>query len=723
MTFLKHLWFPEVCSFPADFFTMNFTTFETIKITPMPQQFNPRDITWLGFNARVLQEAMDKSVPIHLRIRFLGIFSNNLDEFFRVRVAGLKRAMDFKQKLLAESFYDAPSKILQKINKLVIHQQEDFDRTWKDVQREMAKEKVFIKDYGHLTDEQKKFVVSYFDEEVESNVIPILLHDNKPMPYLREKSLFIGVAMRRKEWQYESQYAIIEVPVTANGRFVLLPTGDKEQKDVMLLEDVIIYNLPHIFSYFGYDEFTAHCFKVTKDAEFDLDNDIKTTLADKIEKGVKSRRKGKPTRFVFDKEMDKALLEFLIKKLNLSKKDSIIPGQKIHNFRHFMDFPDVFKAYQKPVERTSFIHPEFANKQRVTDVIIKKDVLLTFPYHSYDSVIDLLRESAMDPDVKSIQITAYRLASSSKIVNALINAVRNGKEVTVMLELRARFDEENNLGWKEKLELEGVKVLLGIPNRKVHAKLCVIKKRVNNRTIQFGFVSTGNFNEKTAKIYGDHLLMTSNRAIMADINKVFNVLNKPKADPTPALKTCKSLLVCPQFMREKIIAHIDKEIEEAKAGRRAEMIIKVNSLSDKALIIKLYEAAEAGVETKMIVRGIYCAVNQKNFKKKIKAISIVDEYLEHARVMYFYNKGAENMYISSADWMTRNLDYRIEAAVPILQKNLKKEMKELLEIQLMDNVKARILDKNMRNEYVESDKKNQMRSQIETYNYLRNQKY
>ena len=479
----------------------------------------------------------------------------------------------------------------------------------------------------------------------------------------------------------------------------------------------------NIFSYFGYDDFTAHCFKVTKDAEFDLDNDIKTTLADKIEKGIKSRRKGKPTRFVFDKEIDKALLEFLIKKLNLTKKDSIIPGQKIHNFRHFMDFPDVFKAYQKPLERTTFIHPEFASKQRVTDVIIKKDILLTFPYHSYDSVIDLLRESAMDPDVKSIQITAYRLASSSKIVNTLINAVRNGKDVTVMLELRARFDEENNLQWKERLEVEGVKVLLGIPNKKVHAKLCVIKKRVNNRTIQYGFVSTGNFNEKTAKIYGDHLLMTSNRAIMADINKVFTVLNKPKVDPTTILKTCKSLMVCPQFMRERIIAHIDKEIEEAKAGRKAEMIIKVNSLSDKTLILKLYEAANAGVDTKMIVRGIYCAVNQKSFKKKIHAISIVDEYLEHARVMYFYNKGAENMYISSADWMTRNLDYRIEAAVPILQKNLKKELKELLEIQLQDNVKARILDKNMRNEYVESDKNKKIRSQIEIYNYLKNQKY
>ena len=683
----------------------------------MPNQFNPRDITWLAFNERVLQEAMDENVPLHLRIRFLGIFSNNLDEFFRVRVAGLKRAMDFKDKFITESFYQPPTKILQNINEIVIKQQQNFDKTWKKIQIEMAEQKIFIKTAKNLTPEQKIFVRKYFDEVVESNVIPILLNENSPMPYLRDKSLYLGIAMRKKEWQYESKFAIIEIPSRVVGRFVLLPSEDKDEKNVMLLEDVITFNLPHIFSYFGYDDFEANCFKVTKDAEFDLDNDIKTTLAEKIEKGIKSRRKGKPTRFVFDKEMDKALLEFLIRKLNLTKKDSIIPGGKIHNFRHFMDFPDVFPTYKKPEERTSFDHPEFVGK-RVTDVIQKHDVLLTFPYHNYTPVIDLMREAAMDPDVKSIQITAYRLASNSKIVNALINAARNGKEVTVMLELRARFDEESNLEWKEILEQEGIKVLLGIPNKKVHAKLCVIKKRVHNKTIQYGFVSTGNFNEKTARIYGDHLLMTANRDIMADINKVFNVLRKPKDDIIHVLKTCKNLLVCPQFMREKIIQHIDKEIEEAKAGRKAEMIIKVNSLSDRNLITKLYDAAKAGVVVKMIVRGIYCAVNQKEFKEKIQGISIVDEYLEHARVMYFYNKGSEDIYISSADWMTRNLDYRIEAAAKITQKNLKKEIKDILEIQLSDNVKARILDKKLRNEYVEKGK-NPFRSQIETYRYLK----
>lgn len=683
----------------------------------MSLHFNPRDITWLAFNERVLQEAMDEKVPLHLRIRFLGIFSNNLDEFFRVRVAGLKRAMDFKEKVIAESFYQPPSKILQKINDIVIRHQQNFDKTWRKIQGEMADHHVFIKTPKNLTPAQKEFVRKYFDEVVESNVIPILLHENTPMPYMRDKSLYLGVAMRKKDWQYSSNYAIIEIPSRFVGRFLLLPTEDPQEKDVMLLEDVITFNLPHIFSYFGYDEFSANAFKVTKDAELELDNDIRTNFAEKIEKGLKNRRKGKPTRFVFDKDMDKALLEMLIRKLNLTKKDSIIPGGKIHNFKHFMDFPDVFEKYERPVERTSFTHPDFEHGERVTDVILKHDVLLTFPYHKYNPVIDLLREAAMDPDVKSIQITAYRLASSSKIINALIYAARNGKDVTVMLELQARFDEESNLEWKEMLEPEGITVLIGLPNKKVHAKLCVIKKRSHNKTIQYGFVSTGNFNEKTARIYGDHLLMTADRGIMADINKVFNVLKKPKDDYLPVLKTCKNLLVCPQFMREKIVHHIDKEIEEAKAGRRAEMIIKANSVSDRALIEKLYEAASAGVHVKMIVRGIYCAVNQKEFKEKIKAISIVDEYLEHARVMYFYNKGAEDMYISSADWMTRNLDYRIEAAARITDKNLKKELKDILDIQLKDNVKARILDKKLSNEYIQNHKE-ECRSQVETYRYL-----
>ena len=683
----------------------------------MARKFIPRDVSWLSFNSRVLQEAADETVPLPSKIKFLGIFSNNLDEFFRVRIPGLKRAIDIKDKEANTSFFEDPQIILDEVNTIVIKQQKKFDNFWALIQKEMAQQHVYIKDASQLNLKQEEFVRNFYSEDVESNVIPLLLDDSRPMPYLRDKSLYLGISMRKQEWEYETRFAIIEIPTTLNGRFVILPASAKE-KHIILLEDIIKFNLPYIFSYFGFDEFHAHVFKITKDAEFDIDNDINTTLAEKISKGIKNRRKGKTTRFIFDKEMDPRLVEFLIKKLQLTKKDNIIPGQKIHNFKHFMDFPNVFKQPNLPITNPAFTHPQLNKTQRITDIIIKKDILLSFPYHTFRPVIDLLREAAMDPDVKTIQITAYRLASNSKIVNALINAARNGKDVTVMLELQARFDEENNLFWKEKLELEGIRVLTGVPNKKVHAKLCIIKKRVGAKTIQYGFVSTGNINEKTAKLYGDYCLLTSNRSVMADINKVFHFLKKPKSNPAEVIKNCNSLLICPTDMRNGIIHYIDKEIEEVKAGRKARIILKVNSLSDRILIKKLYDAAEAGVQIDLIVRGIYCATNQTKFKRAINSISIVDEFLEHARVMYFHAAGKEVTYISSADWMTRNLDHRIEAAVKINSKKIRDEIKDMLQIQLRDNVKARILNNELNNRYVENDKES-CRSQIEIYNYLR----
>ncbi len=683
----------------------------------MANKFIPRDISWLSFNGRVLQEAADPTVPLHLRIKFLGIFSNNLDEFFRVRVAALKRAAEMNTKESNSFFYKPPAIILEKITEIVIKQQRKFDKIWNQVQREMAKQKVYIKTAEDLNPKQLEFVKNYFDEEVETNIIPLILDEANPMPYLRDKSLYLGIAMYKDDWQYESKFAIIELPSSQLGRFVILPSP-KNQKHIILIEDIVKVNLPYIFSYFEFDEFVANTFKITKDAEFDIDNDVNTTFVEKISKGIKNRRKGKPTRFVFDQEMDPKLLELLIRKLNLSKKDSIIPGQKIHNFKHFMDFPDVFKSYQKPEERQSFEHPDFTGKDRVTDVIQNKDVLLSFPYHEFRPMIDLLREAAMDPDVKSIKTTIYRMATNSKIANALVNAARNGKEVTVMLELRARFDEEHNLDWKERFEMENVKVLVGIPNKKVHAKLCIIKKRINNKTIQYGFVSTGNINEKTAKLYGDYCLMTSNKGVMADINKIFNALQKPKVPIAEQIKNNKNLLICPTDMRTQICSFIDKEILEAKAGRPARVIIKINSLSDKDSIKKIYEAASAGVQVDLIVRGIFCAINQKKFQKPFHAISIVDEFLEHARVFYFYAAGKELTYISSADLMTRNLDHRVEAAVKIHNKKLKHELLEMLEIQLRDNVKARYLNNKQNNEYVHNDEP-LCRSQIEIHNYLK----
>lgn len=384
-----------------------------------------------------------------------------------------------------------------------------------------------------------------------------------------------------------------------------------------------------------------------------------------------------------------------------------------------MDFPDVFVSKQARTNKP-FVHPEFANRQRVTEIILKKDILLSFPYHSFGSVIDLLRESAMDPDVISIKIAAYRLAASSKIINALINAVRNGKDVTVMMELRARFDEEANLEWKDRLEDEGVKVLFGVPNMKVHAKMCVIKKRIHKKIVQYGFVGTGNLNEKTAKIYADHLLLTANRNVMADINRIFRLLENPQKIPLESLNLCKQLMVCPNNMRGQLLKLIDNEIKAAREKKQAKITVKLNSLSDKTLIQKLYEAAAAGVTIELIIRGIYCAFSEnKKFRKNIFAVSIVDEYLEHARVMIFQNCGKERVFISSADWMVRNLDYRIEAAIEIKDKTLKQELLDIINIQLGDNVKARRLDNALSNQYVSSEGIKKLRSQLAIYSYLK----
>lgn len=673
----------------------------------------PRDISWLSFNARVLQEANDPTVPLKERIRFLGIFSNNLDEFFRVRVATLNRMLLLGKKNM--HLETDPQQILDDIQLVVLQQQSEFNRIWEEILAELKKERISIVDDKHLLKEQQQFVKKFFDEEVRSNVIPLLVESIPQFPYLREKSLYLGVVMRKEDTAYDQKYALIEVPASAVGRFVLLPAKEGDH-NIMLLEDVIRFNLPEIFSYFGYDHFTAHVFKVTKDAEIDIDSDISTSFIQKIEKGLKNRRKGKTVRFVYDKEMDAGLLEYLIRKLNLSRKDNIIPGGRIHNFRHFMDFPDVFKV--KNPRRPSFTHPHLQNLLRVTDVVLEKDIMLHFPYHSFNAIIDLLREAAMDPDVTVIKITAYRLARNSKVINALINAVRNGKEVVVMLELRARFDEEANLEWKDRLEEEGVKVLLGIPNLKIHAKLCLIKKKAGGGFKQYGFVSTGNLHEKTSQVYSDHCLLTSNRNVMADISRIFKVLENPKFS-LETLRLCKTLLVSPPSMRRNLNILINREIKNARAKKEASITLKLNSLSDPHLIQKLYEAAHAGVDIQAVVRGIFCPmVEGKKLKHHISGISIVDEYLEHARVMIFHNGGNERVIISSADWMLRNIDHRVEVALPIFDKEIRNELKDIINIQLKDNVKARWHDSSLSNNYVSSAGKKKVRSQIEVFHYL-----
>lgn len=680
----------------------------------------PRDISWLSFNERVLQEASDHTVPLKERVKFLGIFSNNRDEFFRVRVASLKRMLQIETKMKMHSEKN-PQKILDEVQRVNAEHQAAFERVWAEVLTEMNSQNIFLKNDKQLNSEQKKFILDFFDNEVSANMVPLMVENIKKFPNLRDKSIYLGVVMSKSSDKADRKYAIIEVPVTAVGsRFIVLPSKEGTH-DIMLLEDAIKFNLPDIFSFMGYDEFQAHIFKFTRDAELDIDNSDTTTIIQKLEKGLKNRRKGKPIRLAYDENMDPGFLEYLLARLGLTKKDNLMPGGSIHNFRHFMDFPSQVFTY-KAKRKQPFTHP-LLQDERVGDVLMKRDVLLNFPYHSFNPVVDMIREAAFDPDVVSIKIACYRLASQSKIINALVNAVRNGKEVMVMMELKARFDEEANLQWQRMLTDVGAKVLTGIQDMKVHAKICVIKKRIKTKTHHYGFVSTGNVNEKTAKLYGDHCLLTSNRFIMADVNRIFNFLEKPDSG-FHFLEKCRTLIPSPGFIRTELNKLIDAEIAAARKGHKAEIILKMNSIADVKLIEKLTDAAKAGVVIKLIVRGIFCMQSEsKKFKEPIKAISIIDEYLEHARVWIFYNRGDQKVYISSADWMIRNIEHRVEATCPIKNEDLKQELIDILNIQLKDNTKARILNNELDNEYVKRKNKEEVRSQEEIYNYLANKSY
>jgi len=680
-----------------------------------------RDISWLAFNDRVLQEAEDSKNHIYDRLRFLGIFSNNQDEFFRVRVATLNRMVRLG-KAAKVHLEEHPDKILQKIQDRVNAQQKQFDTIYHSILQELEKEHIFIKNERQLSLHQQKYITDYFDEQVRTRIVPLMIESIPNLPLLNDKSIYLACVLGDTKNPLIQRYALISIPARILPRFIILPS-DPGTKDIILLEDIVRYNLPNLFAPFGFDRFLGYIIKVTRDAEIDLDNDVTTDLIAKIEKGLKNRKKGRTTRFVYDRSMDMNLREYLIKRLGLTNKDNLIAGGRIHNFKDFMDFPaTVFKDLSprpKP-----FVHPLLRQPCRIMEVMQKRDVMLHFPYHSFDSLIDLLREAAIDPYVQSIKITCYRMAKDSKIINALINAVRNGKQVTAMLELRARFDEEANLQWKNELEEAGVKVLLGVPDMKVHAKLCIIKKREFNATKQYGFISTGNFNENTARFYGDHCLLTTNRRILADINRIFSYLENPQHH-IEHLKACKVLPVAPVNMRKTFLSLIEKEIRNARKKRPASMIIKLNSLVDKELIDKLYEASRNGVATEMIIRGICCANTElKGVKKHLNAISIVDQYLEHARVFVFNNTKKTIVYISSADWMVRNLDHRVEAACPVYDKDIKNELIDILNIQLAENVKGRILDEKQENDYVlRNEGEPELRSQLAIYEYLKQKNY
>lgn len=678
-----------------------------------------RDLSWLSFNERVLQESIDPSVPLYERLRFLGIFSNNLDEFFRVRVASLMRMLRLSGS--GKRFRENnPSEILQQIQEVVLEQQKRFETTYAGILREMKKEGIEMINEKQLNRVQKLFVEDYFSEKVRTNIAPILIEGIRGLPSLNDKSIYLACILSKKQDTNSQRYALIEIPTQTLPRFIILPSSSKKTH-IMLLEDVIRFCLPKLFAQFGFNHFEGYIIKVTRDAELDIDNDIQSDLIASLEKGLKNRKKGKALRLVYDKNIQKNLLDFLIVLFNLNKHDHLVAGGRIHNFKDFMNFPRT--VFKKTRQRSKpFVHPLLTQPIRIMKVLDDRDVMLHFPYHSFDSMIDLLREAAIDPEVECIKITCYRLAKDSKIINALLNAVRNGKQVIIVIELKARFDEEANLRWKRILEEENVTVLVGLPEMKIHAKICHITKRHGKQRKSYGFISTGNLNETTAAYYGDHCLLTSHKGILQDIERVFQFIQKPTQKK--ALEQCKYLIVSPVNTRSFFQQKLLHELKEFQQGKKAEAIIKLNSLADPQLIRTLYTMAEQGARVSLIIRSIFCAVTEHpKWPMHVKAISIVDEFLEHARVMYFYNNGKEDYYISSSDWMVRNLDYRIEVTTPVLDAGIKEELRTILSLQLQENVKSRTLDNEQRNQYTNTSSRKKIRSQLAIYQYLKKQQY
>ena len=677
-----------------------------------------REIAWLSFNERVLQEAADSTTPLIERVKFLGIFSNNRDEFYRVRVASVKRMLKLGKSAIPLIGGD-PKEILETILEKVIEQQNRFENVYQEILKKLAKNNIFIINEKQLDRTQQSFVKSYFTEEIISNLFPIMVDDTKSFPYLKDKSSYLFVKLVSVETKKKNKFALIEVPTKNISRFVVLPDKAKK-KYIILLDDIIRFCLNDIFAVYGLNAIEAYNIKLTRDAELDIDNDVSQSMLEKITKGLKRRKKGLPVRLVYDGSMSKDMLHFMVKKLNFGKKEAPIPGGRYHNFKDFIHFPNLGRTdlvYNHP---HPLIHKylTFPNSS-ILKAIKLRDILLIYPYQSFDHIISLLREASVDPSVETIKITLYRVADSSKIANALINAIKNGKEVTVVVELQARFDEENNIYWANKLHDEGAIVIYGVPKLKVHSKLFLITAREKNKVVHYAHVGTGNFNEKTAKIYTDCSLLTSDRRITEEVNQVFTFF----ADNFK-IGTYKYLAVSPFNMRATFVDLIDREILNSRSGKTAYILIKLNNLVDRGMINKLYEASNAGVKIKLIVRGICSlACGVEGVSDNIEGVSIVDKYLEHSRIFVFANGGEEKYYISSADWMSRNLDNRCEIAVPVYDKEVQKQLRAIIDIQLSGNTKARILDRKLSNKYkLPVGKQKKVRAQEEVYNFLLNDK-
>lgn len=678
--------------------------------------FINREISWLSFNERVLQEAEDPATPLFERIRFIGIFSNNLDEFFRVRVATVRRMVDFgrdEEALLGEM---TPRELYDQILEIVGRQQQKVLQIFTGILEELRKEDIYLINEKQLTHKQGVFVRKYFQRRVLPNLVPIMLSKKNSFPYLRDRSVYLAIKLTGGSATEDFAYSLIRIPSRSVPRFLVLPPSGSK-KYVMFLDDVIRYCFDDLFYYFDYTRYEAYTIKITRDAEIDIDDDISKSFIEKMETGLKKRKTGKPVRLIYDREMPADLLKFILKKMKIEEEENAVPGGKYHNHKDFMDFPEIGKKKHYYLRLPPFRHKDLPLHTSILKVLRKKDVMLHYPYQMFLHFIDLLREAAIDPQVEEIGITLYRVASDSKVVNALLNAIRNGKRVTVVIELQARFDEEANIFWSNKLQEEGANVINGIPGLKVHSKLLWIKRQEGSVYRNYAYIGTGNFNESTARIYADEGVMTSDPRLADEVANVFDFFkhNYRHFD-------YKHLIVSPFGMRQFFTKMINREIKLAKKGKPAWMILKMNSLIDPDMMRKVYEASQAGVQVKLIVRGIFgMKTGIPGLSDNIGGFSIVDKYLEHSRIFVFGNDGDERYFISSADWMPRNLNRRIEVAIPILDPDICTELREMLQIQLRDNTKARILDPGLRNLYDRSDPIHKFRAQEDFYNFISKQ--
>ena len=676
----------------------------------MEPKYINRELSWLDFNARVLQEASNKDVPILERLRFIGIFSNNLDEFFQVRYATVKRIADTKPSTKNNKDNIAAKKLLDQITAKVINLQSESSLILESIEKSLKNENIFFINEKEVLESHKEFLKDYFIRKISPSLVTIILSNNKLHDFKDNKAFLIT---NIKLIDKSNIYALVEIPMNIS-RFVVLPKKNNRQY-IMLIDDVIRYHLDIIFSFFNYSHIEANMLKITRDAEFDIDDiDLSKSYIKKIQEYVNKRKISNPVRLVYDKNICNSTLDYLIKKIKISSYDSLIPGGKYHHRSDYMNFPDLGKSNLLYPKEKSLDIKDLNIESNLLDQISEKDFLMYTPYHSFSYLVSVLRQSAIDPSVKSIKITLYRLSKKSNVISSLINAAKNGKKVLVQIELQARFDEENNIKVSQQLKAAGVDLIFGVKGLKVHSKICLIERFKGNKKRYYGFVSTGNFNESTAKVYSDFTLFTSNQKILKEVSKVFNFL---KANYK--IYAYKHLIVSPHQTSNKLFELIDNEILNVKKGLKGKIILKLNSFTSYKFVDKLYQASQSGVKIKLLIRGICCLIpNKIGLSENIEVKSVVDKYLEHSRVYIFENGGETKVYISSADIMTRNIEKRVEVACPIYQEDLKKQILDTLYISDNDNVKTRLINHNSQNKFQKNSKKI-IRSQLDTYSYFK----